>query len=682
MSYCVTRRQRGLLARLQIALSCLTFFSLLNQGSASDLDDIGVSTLRVRDSSLNGAGIAVGQVEAQFGDNSAYQVDPAHVGQSADKFKFYDSSHPYPLGGSFSIASDHANDVAGNFYGVSTGVAPGVASMAIFDADYFANSIIFQAVPLNVGARIINQSFVFTGLDSSTASTVHSYYDNYAAQYGTLFISGAGNSGDVSPPSTMYNGISVGAIGLSLGQLADGRSKPDIIAPGGLTSYTTPYVSGAAAVLMQSALRGDGGSDTTAAVDARTVKALLLNGAVKPSGWAHTSTHPLDTTSGAGVLNVDRSQRQLVGGKFTASATSGVAANALHPPPGGLSVPLSSYIGWNFGSITNTNTLDTIDNYLVNLSAADSATYTLTSTLVWNRRRNQTSLNNLDLYLYNYDSGEIVSVSSSTVDNVEHLYVQNLSPGKYVLQVVKLTTGRVSASEDYALVFSFAPLLPATPLTISASPISAAAIDLAWSDTATNETGYRIERSLSPDSGFTALATLAANSTSYHDTGLTMGTAYYYRVVAFNAGGDAPAASVQRSTYSERDLWRLEHFETAENAGTAADESDPDEDGLSNAVEYALGTDPQSADGADGSAARPVFGVVSIDDEDYLTIQIHRNQVRSDVSYVVEFSETVDGPWGSAVTVLTDTANLLEVRANLPIASLGSGYLRFSVVVH
>ncbi len=38
--------------------------------------------------------------------------------------------------------------------------------------------------------------------------------------------------------------------------------------------------------------------------------------------------------------------------------------------------------------------------------------------------------------------------------------------------------------------------------------------------------------------------------------------------------------------------WRLLHFETAENAGHAADGADPDGDGVRNLLEYALGTDP------------------------------------------------------------------------------------------
>src|SRR5262249_1545219 len=140
----------------------------------------------------------------------------------------------------------------------------------------------------------------------------------YAARYGTLFITGAGNSGSVSSPATCYNGMGVAAYGgnSSIGPTSDGRSKPDITAPASLTSFSTPQVSGAAAVLLQAANRNDAGAGTAAdAGDARTLKALLMNGAEKPSDWAHTATAPLDARYGAGVLNLWNSYRQLRGGK-------------------------------------------------------------------------------------------------------------------------------------------------------------------------------------------------------------------------------------------------------------------------------------------------------------------------------------------------------------------------------
>lgn len=55
-----------------------------------------------------------------------------------------------------------------------------------------------------------------------------------------------------------------------------------------------------------------------------------------------------------------------------------------------------------------------------------------------------------------------------------------------------------------------------------------------WSDNATNETNYVLERS-TDGTNFTVIATLGANVTSYNQTALTPNTLYYYRVKATNA---------------------------------------------------------------------------------------------------------------------------------------------------
>jgi hypothetical protein len=55
-------------------------------------------------------------------------------------------------------------------------------------------------------------------------------------------------------------------------------------------------------------------------------------------------------------------------------------------------------------------------------------------------------------------------------------------------------------------------------------------------DTATNESGYRVERS--PDgSSFSQIAQLGSGAMSYVDSGLASGMAFYYRVYAYNSGG-------------------------------------------------------------------------------------------------------------------------------------------------
>jgi hypothetical protein len=76
------------------------------------------------------------------------------------------------------------------------------------------------------------------------------------------------------------------------------------------------------------------------------------------------------------------------------------------------------------------------------------------------------------------------------------------------------------------------------PSNLAASLASSTEIDLTWADNSSNETNFVLERST--DSQFVSVTniTLPANTTSYADTGLSVGT-YYYRVKATNAGGSS-----------------------------------------------------------------------------------------------------------------------------------------------
>jgi len=75
--------------------------------------------------------------------------------------------------------------------------------------------------------------------------------------------------------------------------------------------------------------------------------------------------------------------------------------------------------------------------------------------------------------------------------------------------------------------------LPAAP-TLTASRASEVAVDLSWNDTAIDESGYRIQRCQGVGcTDFVELTTVAADSTTYSDTGLTPMTTYRYRVQAY-----------------------------------------------------------------------------------------------------------------------------------------------------
>ncbi|KAA9132739.1 M6 family metalloprotease domain-containing protein [Marinihelvus fidelis] len=105
-----------------------------------------------------------------------------------------------------------------------------------------------------------------------------------------------------------------------------------------------------------------------------------------------------------------------------------------------------------------------------------------------------------------------------------------------------------SASMTFCLNGCAPPVPPADPSGFSASAASASRIDLAWSDNADNENGYRLERSPNGSSGWSVIASLGANTSGYSDTGLAASTTYFYRVAAFNGAGDSAYAGGSATT--------------------------------------------------------------------------------------------------------------------------------------
>jgi hypothetical protein len=142
---------------------------------------------------------------------------------------------------------------------------------------------------------------------------------------------------------------------------------------------------------------------------------------------------------------------------------------------------------------------------------------------------------------------------------------------------------------------------PAAPAGLAATTVSSSRIDLAWTDGSSNETGFKIERKTGSGT-FAQIATVGANVTTYSSTGLSAGTSYSYRVRATNSGGDsAYSNTASASTLATGpdgdgdglpDAWEMQHFGNLAQTGSG----DPDADGLTNAQEFAAGTDPTDND--------------------------------------------------------------------------------------
>ena len=126
-----------------------------------------------------------------------------------------------------------------------------------------------------------------------------------------------------------------------------------------------------------------------------------------------------------------------------------------------------------------------------------------------------------------------------------------LPAGGHVLRLAMDSNGSAGKAGGVAnfqsIWFTAVPPAPApvAPGHLTASAISASRIDLAWIDHSSDENGFIVERSSDGFGGWTTIATLPADSTTFSDTsGLSPTKTYFYRVHAANLAGESPFSNL------------------------------------------------------------------------------------------------------------------------------------------
>ncbi len=124
-------------------------------------------------------------------------------------------------------------------------------------------------------------------------------------------------------------------------------------------------------------------------------------------------------------------------------------------------------------------------------------------------------------------------------------------------------------------------------------------------------------------------------------------------------------------TLSPLEAWRQTHFGTTANSGQAADAADPDGDGLANLLEYAFGENPMVANDGPSVVTTTPGGVLA------LTF-VHIDDPA--LSYVVEASNDLAGPWSPAQTYTGFTAaGTTTYTDNVALNSVSRRFLRVKV---
>ena len=118
---------------------------------------------------------------------------------------------------------------------------------------------------------------------------------------------------------------------------------------------------------------------------------------------------------------------------------------------------------------------------------------------------------------------------------------------------------------------SSGPRVLAPPSALAAVAVSARAINLTWTDNSGTETGFRVERCAGVGcTDFAEITTVAANATTYASTALTPGTAYGYRVRAYDANGNSTYSNAASTTTAIADFFVNKATGNDLNSGTSA----------------------------------------------------------------------------------------------------------------
>lgn len=314
--------------------------------------------------------------------------------------------------------------------------------------------------------------YVFPGLvpdaDVITASVGSQFedwwtrgIDSLVDQYGLIVVAGIGNGLNAGDP-LLYPGAAANVIGVgvvdsvnskdlatrlsqlalaypqhsSFGPTADGRCKPDLVAPGNClaaddnepngyeptgnwSSFSTPIVAGAIGLLVQKARLDPTLSSVVSPEGGNcVVKAILMNSAVKLPYWHKGRLEtdddheaPLDYIQGAGMLNAGGAYEHLTGGQNKPGAVAST--------------------GWDLNGLDQ----DQDGHASYRITAPGPAGKRFSATLVWNKHYNDVypfeplrqKDADLRLELWAVDPNDanndyLLDYSDSNVDNVEHIY--------------------------------------------------------------------------------------------------------------------------------------------------------------------------------------------------------------------------------------------------------------------
>jgi hypothetical protein len=378
---------------LRLVLALVFLLCLCAPAAATYMDDVGYTALKneLGSSLLTGAGVQVTQIE------SAGMPDPNNAQFTGKTLT--------PKSSSMSISS-HATAVGQYFYGKTSSFAPGITNIDCYLAMDWLSNFLGGSAPQISSSRVANHSYVGTGFSTQSYISYLARTDWLVNRDEYIQVVAMNNGGSNTPMmGSSFNAISVG---LSNGTAAHGSyplvtspttpyalagTRPDLVAPAGATSWATPMVASAAALLVAEGHNNPGlsrdplvnyttnraGATIYNAERSEVVKAALMAGAsrtspnltnsVTPNGYTVNTANGLNNVYGAGQLNIYNSYHIIAGGE----------QNSREDYPTGLGKISAAGFDYDpyFGGLNGSNRTG---SYVFQATS----TGTLSASLVWN----------------------------------------------------------------------------------------------------------------------------------------------------------------------------------------------------------------------------------------------------------------------------------------------------------
>lgn len=445
-------------------------------------EDVGLVTLQAMIGLVpTGAGVPVAMTEAVV--NGGYTPMTELPDFAGKHFEFRSG-----VAGN----SAHATWVAQNFFGLSTSISPGIDTIEIYEAgDYLSDGFLNAGNPNRnplsspQNSRVGNHSWISNGGSINGMLDVLQREDWIIERDEFIQVVGV-NNGELNTNPIMSNAFNVIAVGRTNGEHAIStlplggiytvyRTRPDIVAPAGFTSFSTPVVAAASALLVDlghtTPSLSDGsitpsrfpGTTIYHSETSEVVKATLLAGASRlafnsdgsslddyRAEASRQANNGLDKRFGAGQLNVHNSFSIAIEGEQNSQADG---RNADVPPAGFDYDP-------HFGGANGSNSSGVYD------FTAGWTGQTLTASLVWNARidieqvkqgdyANAGTLYDLDLSLLDIttDTPTLVASSTSGNQNTENIWTSLVGGRRYRLQVARASE-QAAFDWNYGLAWS------------------------------------------------------------------------------------------------------------------------------------------------------------------------------------------------------------------------------------